>query len=332
MPAPDGQGDQGDRTGLRGVGRWGELWVPKEEGARRGHLLGSAQPHPLRKPLPPWPVGWDPPGPEGQLRRALSPEMGGPQSSPRTSPGVSCSWNEGCPSVPKSLGHLKSCWAGGATEMPPKISPPLPPNSCWLDAAGLLPLNQLPARLAPAHQDAGSHGLLSLLPPCSWCPMPTVGLGWGRVTPVPWCQLGRPRPLRPTESPRPCSQAIASRGSACVSPAHGEPRSCGQPDQRLLTAPQAEVGAGSPSAPRRQPPAFPLPKDLLGHQSPRNSREPQCPQPAREWGGAGACPLIPIKEGTSLEGRGQGGSRWGPSVLPLSGAAGQGVGICWVGP
>lgn len=82
MPAPDGQGDQGDRTGLRGVGGWGELWAPKEEGARRGHLLGSAQPHPLRKPLPPWPVGWDPPGPEGQLRRARSPEMRGPRSSP----------------------------------------------------------------------------------------------------------------------------------------------------------------------------------------------------------------------------------------------------------
>lgn len=42
MPAPNGQGGQGDRAGLRGVGRWGELWAPKEEGAGRGHLLGSA--------------------------------------------------------------------------------------------------------------------------------------------------------------------------------------------------------------------------------------------------------------------------------------------------
>lgn len=42
MPAPNDQGDEGDRAGLRGVDRLGELWAPKEEGAGRGHLLGSA--------------------------------------------------------------------------------------------------------------------------------------------------------------------------------------------------------------------------------------------------------------------------------------------------
>lgn len=258
MPAPDGQGDQGDRTGLRGVGRWGELWVPKEEGARRGHLLGSAQPHPLRKPLPPWPVGWDPPGPEGQLRRALSPEMGGPRSSPRTSPAFSHSRNEGYPSVPKSLGHPKSCWAGGATEMPPKISPPLPPNSCWLNAAGLLPLNQLPARLAPTHQDAGSHALLSLLPPCSQCPMPTVGLGWGRVTPVPWSQPDKPRPLRPIErardpvlKPSPQEAAHGSHGHRARLGAADSPTSgC----RRLH---QLRWGTGLPPPPDTSLPSFP---------------------------------------------------------------------------
>lgn len=81
MPAPNGQGDHGERTGRWGVDRWGELWAPKEEGAARGHLLGRApSPTPCAsKLLPPWPVGWDPPGPEGQLKRALSPDMGGPQ-------------------------------------------------------------------------------------------------------------------------------------------------------------------------------------------------------------------------------------------------------------
>lgn len=42
VPAPSGQGDQGDRADLSGVDRWGELWAPKEEEAGRGHLLGSA--------------------------------------------------------------------------------------------------------------------------------------------------------------------------------------------------------------------------------------------------------------------------------------------------
>lgn len=83
--------------------------------------------------------------------------------------------------------------------MPPKISPPLSPQQllaqcCWPAAP-----HQLPARLAPTHQDAGSPALLSLLPPGSQRPMPTVGLGWGRVTLLPLCQLGRPRPLGPTD-------------------------------------------------------------------------------------------------------------------------------------
>lgn len=77
--SPQWPGRSGGQRWPEGDIQMGELWAPKEEGAGRGHLLGSAEPHPLRKPLPPWPVGWDPPGPEGQLRRALSPGMGGPR-------------------------------------------------------------------------------------------------------------------------------------------------------------------------------------------------------------------------------------------------------------
>lgn len=201
MPAPDGQGAQGDRTGLRGVGRWGELWAPKEEEAERGHLLGSTpSPTPCAsKLLPPWPVGWDPPGPEGQLRRALSPEMGGPQSPTSTTSGGSYSWSGWYPSVPQTLGHPKSCWSGRNHRNAPRNVPsPFPPT-----AAGSMPLACCPS---PAPVPVGTYPPgcwqscpLSLLPPCSQCPMPTVGLGWGRVTPVLWCQPGGPRPLGPTD-------------------------------------------------------------------------------------------------------------------------------------
>lgn len=60
--------------------------------------------------------------------------------------------------------------------MPLKYPLPLPPNSCWLNATGLLPLTSS-RRLAPTW-DAGGPALLSLLPPGSQRPMPTVGLGW----------------------------------------------------------------------------------------------------------------------------------------------------------
>lgn len=61
--------------------------------------------------------------------------------------------------------------------MPPKISPPLSPQQllaqcCWPAAP-----HQLPARLAPTHQDAGSPALLSLLPP--WLPAPYANCGPG---------------------------------------------------------------------------------------------------------------------------------------------------------
>lgn len=175
----------------------------------------------------------------------------------RVSPGVSHSWNEGCPRVPKSLGHPKSCWAGGSTEMPPEMSPPLPPNSCWLNAAGLLPLNQLPARLAPAHQDAGSPALRSSCPPAPSAPCQLWALGGGGSPSAvePARQAQAPPSYR--ESPRPCSQAVASRGSTWASQAQSEAGSWGPPGEQLLPAPRAEVGARSPSGPRHWPARIP---------------------------------------------------------------------------
>lgn len=85
------------------------------------------------------------------------------------------------------------------TEMPPKTSPPLSPQELLALRRWPAAPHQLPARLAPTHQDAGSPALLSLLPSCSQRPMPTVGLGWGRVTPVSWCQSGGSSPPGPTE-------------------------------------------------------------------------------------------------------------------------------------
>lgn len=189
----------------------------------------------------------------------------------RVSLGVSHSWNEGCPRVPKSLGHPKSCWAGGSTEMPPEMSPPLPPNSCWLNAAGLLPLNQLPARLAPTHQDAGSPALRSSCPPAPSAPCQLWALGGGG-SPVPWSQPGRPRPLRPTERAQDPVLKPSPQGAA-----HGPRRHRARPgagdhlESSCCRLRELRWGPGRPPAPDTGLPAFPLPKDLLGHQSPHNS-------------------------------------------------------------
>lgn len=96
-----------------------------------------------------------------------------------------------------------------------------------------------------------------LLPPCSQCPMPTVGPGWGRVTSAvePARQAQAPPSYR--ESPRPCSQAVASRGSTWASQAQSEAGSWGPPGEQLLPAPRAEVGARSPSGPRHWPARIP---------------------------------------------------------------------------
>lgn len=90
-------------------------------------------------------------------------------------------------------------WEGGSQKCPLKYLLPFPPNSCWLNAAGLLPLTSsrpgwhLPTRMLAVLPSSPSY------PPGSQRPMPTVGLGWGRVTLLPLCQLGRPRPLGPTD-------------------------------------------------------------------------------------------------------------------------------------
>lgn len=83
--------------------------------------------------------------------------------------------------------------------MPLKISHSLSPNSCWLNAAGLLPLTSsrpgwhLPTRMLAV--------LPLLSPPTPWLPAPhaNCGPGGGEESPVPWCQLGGPRPLGPTD-------------------------------------------------------------------------------------------------------------------------------------
>lgn len=90
--------------------------------------------------------------------------------------------------------------------MPPKTSPPLSPQQLLALRRWPAAPHQLPARLAPTHQDAGSPALLSLLPSCSQRPMPTVGLGWGRVTPASWCQSGGSSPRSYREGPRHCSE------------------------------------------------------------------------------------------------------------------------------
>lgn len=127
--------------------------------------------------------------------------------------------------------------------MPPEISPPLSPQQLLAQCRWPAAPHQLPARLAPTHQDAGSRALLSLLPPCSQCPMPTVGLGWGRVTPVPWCQPGGPRPLGPTDKAqdpvlKPSHQeAVDGQGHT----KRGREAGAGQPHEQLLKAPLPKV-------------------------------------------------------------------------------------------
>ena len=61
--------------------------------------------------------------------------------------------------------------------MPPKISPPLSPQQLLAQCRWPAAPHQLPARLAPTHQDAGSPALLSLLPP--WLPAPYANCGPG---------------------------------------------------------------------------------------------------------------------------------------------------------
>lgn len=115
-------------------------------------------------------------------------------------------WGSLIPVTRRALGppatrpsHVLLGWEGAPQKCPLKYPLPFPPNSCWLNAAGLLPLTSsrpgwhLPTRMLAVLPSSPSY------PPGSQRPMPTVGLGWGRVTPVPWCQLGGPRPLGPTD-------------------------------------------------------------------------------------------------------------------------------------
>lgn len=156
--------------------------------------------------------------------------------------------------------------------MPPKISPPLSPQQLLAQCRWPAAPHQLPARLAPTHQDAGSRALLSLLPPCSQCPMPTVGLGWGRVTPVPWCQPGGPRPLGLTDKAqdpvlKPSRQeAVFVQGRTKRAQEAGD----GQPNEQLLKALFPKVAAASVS-PCHQAPASqhsPCPSKCLGTKVP----------------------------------------------------------------
>lgn len=154
--------------------------------------------------------------------------------------------------------------------MPPKTSPPLSPQQLLAQCRWPAAPHQLPARLAPTHQDAGSPALLSLLPPCSQCPMPTVGLGWGRVTPVPWCPPGGPGPSVLQIRPKTLFSSHLKRQHTGQGLHSESPGGYGQPNGQLLQALLPKVGA-SVSSCHQAPagcPTFPLPKHLLGHQSP----------------------------------------------------------------
>lgn len=81
MPAPSGQEDQGDRGGLWGTDKWGSCGHRKRKELGGGICWEAPSPTPCASHCHPGWFGWDPPGPEGQLKRALSPDMGGPQIS-----------------------------------------------------------------------------------------------------------------------------------------------------------------------------------------------------------------------------------------------------------
>lgn len=155
--------------------------------------------------------------------------------------------------------------------MPPKISPPLSPQQLRAQCRWPAAPHQLPARLAPTHQDAGSPALLSLLPPWLPAPMPTVGLGWGRVTPVPWCQLGGPRPLGTTDKARdPVLKPSPQEAVHGLGPIQRVQGGYGQLDEVIQGSTPQDGGQCLPAA-RCWPPGNPLPEHLLGHQSPCNS-------------------------------------------------------------
>lgn len=78
--------------------------------------------------------------------------------------------------------------------MPPETSPPLSPQQLLAQRRWPAAPHQLPARLAPTHQDAGSPALLSLLPPAPSAPCqlwawggggPPLSLGASQAGPVP---------------------------------------------------------------------------------------------------------------------------------------------------
>lgn len=198
--------------------------------------------------------------------------------------------------------------------MPPEISPPLSPQQLLAQCRWPAAPHQLPARLAPTHQDAGSRALLSLLPPCSQCPMPTVGLGWGRVTPVPWCQSGGPRPLGPTDKAQ----------DPVLKPSHQEAVHGPGPHReagRLGTdSPMSSYGRlHSPrwrpvclSATRRQPPS--IPPAQANAWAPKSLQFLRALVPAACKGvGWGCClPFDPHKGGNQPRGQGAGRESMGP--------------------